>query len=119
MSLDCGFAAYITTHEYLINNIGKVDNKMLWSLVESDLEKELEYKVHKKSLFSIGREFETRRKSIINSIKLEDGLLKVEMIGSTNSDDNLTVFRNNKLENVVVSTYVDKLEVTINYEEKK
>jgi spore coat protein U-like protein len=41
------------------------------------------------------------------------------MIGSTNSDDNLTVFRNNKLENVVVSTYVDKLEVTINYEEKK
>jgi hypothetical protein len=119
MSLDCGFAAYITTHEYLINNMGKVGNKTLWSLVESDLEKELEYKVHKRSLFSIGEEFETRRKSIINSIKLEDGLLKVEMVGSTNTDDNLTVFRNNKLENVKVPTYVDKLEVTINYEEKK
>jgi hypothetical protein len=96
--------------------MGHVKNKLLWDAIESDIEKKLEHKVYKKPLFSIGREFETRRKSIINSIELEDGFLKVKMFGSIDSNDNLTVFKNNKLENVVVPIYRDRIDVLISCE---
>jgi len=105
MSLDCGFAAYITTHEYLINDMGLDKNKELWRLIDLDLQKKLDYKVIKSSLGGIGIEFEVMRNSMINSVRFNKGVLNIEMKGSVKSNDSLSIFKDNKIFNILVPSY--------------
>ena len=113
MCLDCGFAAYITTHEYLINNMGLDKNKDLWRLVDLDLQKKLDYRVTKASLGDIGMEFETMRNSMINSVGLDKGVLNIEMQGNTRSNDHLSIFKDNKIFNVLIPSYTDKYNIEV------
>jgi len=113
MSLDCGFAAYITTHEYLINNMGFDRIKDLWRLVDLDLQKQLDYRVSKSSLGSIGREFETMRNSMINSVRFNKGVLKVEMKGNVEFNDHLSIFKDNKIFTVSIPSYTDRYNIEV------
>ena len=113
-SLDCGFAAYITTHEYLLNDMGYEKNKELWNLIDSDLKQKLDYEIRKDSLGNIGREFETIRKSVVNSIRLDGGLLKIEMTGDAEVKSRLTVFQNNKIVYLSIPAYKNICKVEVN-----
>jgi hypothetical protein len=113
-SLDCGFAAYITTHEYLLNEMGYEKNKELWNLIDSDLKQKLDYEIRKDSLGNIGREFETIRKSVVNSIRLDGGLLKIEMTGDAEVKSRLTVFQNNKIVYLSIPAYKNICKVEVN-----
>jgi hypothetical protein len=113
ISLDCGFAAYITTHEYLLNDMGYEKNKELWNLIDFDLKQKLGYEIRKVSLGSIGREFETIRKSVINSVRLDEGLLKIEMKGGAEVKGKLTVFQNNNIIYVPIPAYKNKCKVEV------
>ena len=113
MSLDCGFAAYITTHEYLINNMGFDRIKDLWRLVDLDLQKQLDYRVSKSSLGGIGIEFEVMRNSMINSVRFNKGVLKVEMKGNVEFNDHLSIFKDNKIFTVSIPSYTDRYNIEV------
>ena len=116
LSVECGFAAYITTHEYLINEMGLEQNKILWEVIESELYETLGHDLNKESLCNIARNFEVMNYSSLNSVTVKEDSLVVEMIGTTNSADNLTVFSNNNLVNISVPEYKNSCEIVIDYE---
>ena len=82
-------------------------------MIDFDLKQKLGYEIRKVSLGSIGREFETIRKSVINSVRLDEGLLKIEMKGGAEVKGKLTVFQNNNIIYVPIPAYKNKCKVEV------
>ena len=79
--------------------------ELIFQLKEYLEDLNLDYKVIKSSLGGIGIEFEVMRNSMINSVRFNKGVLNIEMKGSVKSNDSLSIFKDNKIFNILVPSY--------------
>jgi hypothetical protein len=92
LSLDCGFPAYVTTHEYLFSHWTETEHRLLWEGVEADLAGSAWGPLRKVPLGNLGATAKAAgRNAIFSAAAAEHGAITVTMRGSIDNADNLTV----------------------------
>jgi hypothetical protein len=92
LSLDCGFPAYITTHEYFFRTWpDAASHEGLWAGVDEDLSRAGWGQVRKAPLKDIAISAKTARRSQIVAVSTGQNALKVRVRGMGEGADSLTV----------------------------
>jgi len=114
LSLWCGFASFITTHEYLLSSLDEPLQEELWSAVNDSLTKIAPFNVsHKATLSQIGENCYNHTNMIIRSVETDGNSLIVKMTGYPIGNPRLGVFRKGRIDWSGVTRFAGRVETVI------
>ena len=95
-SIYSGFAAFVTTHEYLLNTVSPSQHTQLWNTVEYHLQ-QFSIPGVKTSLADIGHACFDHTHTIIHCISHQNGQWNIHLKGKASGRSHLTVFFKNQI----------------------
>jgi hypothetical protein len=107
-SLFTGFAAFITTHEYLLAKLTNQQQFSMWDEIERLIGRH-SLSPRKESLSEIGRACENHTGIVIDSVDFRNNEWIVNLTGISNGESYLTVFRGGRLNLVKLPAFRSNL----------
>jgi len=93
LTLNCGFASFVTTHEYLLQQFPESFHRALWVEVDARSQSLFAGPLQKVSMAALGRACLDHTSVVVDSVEsVKDGLWKVQLSGQGAGQGALSIF---------------------------
>jgi len=114
LTLNCGFASFVTTHEYLLAQLPVRIHRAFWDEVESAMESIVTGPLQKVSLIELGQRCSDHTTTVIESVRqLESGRWVIQLSGSSAGAGALSVFQNGFCREVPIPAFTNAYEMEV------
>jgi hypothetical protein len=116
LTLHCGFASFVTTHEYLLAGLPRPIQQTLWDQVNSGLSSLFPGSVQKISMGELGRHCSDHTVTIVESVRQAgSGRWTVQLSGSSSGTSCLVVFEKGRCREIPIPAFetAHRMDITL------